>query len=54
MEIVNHAVKVRGTGLRVGISGAADGELGKLVLAESHPDLVLYQSDLRPGQAPGI
>lgn len=55
VEIVDHAVKVRGTGLRVGISGAADGELGKLVLAESHlTNLVLYQSDLRPGQAPGI
>ena len=54
VEIVDHVVKVRGTGLRVGISGAADGELGKLVLAKSHPNLVLYQSDLRPGQAPGI
>jgi hypothetical protein len=54
VETVDHVVKVRGTCLRVGISAAADGELGNHFRAEGYPGLVLYQTDLRPGQAPGI
>ena len=52
--VVGDLVEGRGANdLRVGISAAADGELGKL-LAETYPDLIVHQSDLRPGQAPDV
>ena len=54
LEVIQDQVERRAcSALCVGISAAADGELGKLLL-NSHPDLKIHQSDLRAGQAPDV